>query len=82
MLPLTTYELCILQADDSTEGEGSESDDNRGGGESLADDGENDSAPDLDASMEDMDDDVGDVTGETDDVDNTEDYEEEPSDSM
>lgn len=42
----------------------------------MVDEGENDSAPDLDANMEDMDDEDGDTTDEDDD-DDTE--EEEPS---
>lgn len=50
----------------------------------MEDDGENDSAQDMDASMEDMDD-IGDITAETDDAEeiaegDTEEYEGEPSD--
>ena len=47
----------------------------------MEDDGENESAPDLDASMEDLDDDPA---GETEDIDeiegDNEDFEEDPSD--
>ncbi|KNZ80362.1 hypothetical protein J132_06099 [Termitomyces sp. J132] len=55
-----------------------------GGAPSIAeDDGENDSAPDLDASMEDLDDDGGVETDENDEMieGDTEDFEEEPSES-
>lgn len=46
----------------------------------MEDDGENESAPDLDASMEDLDEDVTAETEDNDEIGDTEDFEEEPSD--
>ena len=47
----------------------------------IEDDGENDSAPDLDASMEDLDEDATAETEDNDEIEgDTEDFEEEPSD--
>lgn len=66
--------------EDSEESESGQSGNNQA---SVVDDGENDSNVDLDASMEDMDDEPGDLTGETDLDDMGEgdtEYEEEPSD--
>lgn len=71
--------MISCQADDGTED--SESPNTGGPPSVLEDDGENDSAPDLDASMEDLDEDV---TGDTEDTEEmiegeTEEYEEESS---
>jgi len=66
--------------EDSEDSESGQSGNNQA---SVVDDGENDSNADLDASMEDMDDEPGDLTGETDADDMVEgdtEYEEEPSD--
>jgi hypothetical protein len=69
--------MSLRQADDTEESESGHSN----GPPSVIDDGENDSAPDLDASMEDLDDDANDTTVETDDADDGGDTEEEdPSD--
>ena len=48
----------------------------------MEDDGENESAPDLDASMEDLDEDGAAETEDNDEMNegDTEDFEEEPSD--
>lgn len=47
----------------------------------MEDDGENESAPDLDASMEDLDEDAAAETEDNDEIEgDTEDFEEEPSD--
>ena len=46
----------------------------------MEDDGENESAPDLDASMEDLDEDAAAETEDNDEMGDIEDFEEEPSD--
>jgi hypothetical protein len=51
----TVYCVSTMQADEETDGSGSEQSD--GGPSLMEDDGENDSNQDLDASMEDLDDD-------------------------
>ena len=51
----TVYCISTMQADEETDGSGSEQSD--GGPSLMEDDGENDSNQDLDASMEDLDDD-------------------------
>ena len=49
----------------------------------MEDDGENESAPDLDASMEDLDEDAAAETEDNDEIEgDIEDFEEEPSDTI
>ena len=49
----------------------------------MEDDGENESAPDLDASMEDLDEDAAAETEDNDEIEgDIEDFEEEPSDTL
>ncbi|KAH7923483.1 hypothetical protein BV22DRAFT_1015373 [Leucogyrophana mollusca] len=79
----TTQQEEKNDAEDDSDG----SDTGQSGGAPPSINGEenDDSGPDLDASMEDMDEEDGNITAETDDASemnegNTEDYEEEPSD--
>lgn len=82
---LTRSEETTETGEDDPDGDGSEvsgSDQSLGPGHSGAEEENDDSAVDLDADMEDMDEPMGDTTQETEDLDegDSDDFEEEPSD--
>jgi len=65
---LTQQEEKNDQAETDSEDSGSV---RSGAAQSNLEDGENESAPDLDANMEDLDEEAGDVTGDVDEVEET-----------